>query len=160
MSCVSALKENGFIYFACDSQRTDTRSHYNAIAKWIKFENSIVAVVGDSYVMTVIETTSPFRGIDVTRQDIIAYLLELKASIPNDLKFAILIGGNSSLYRITNAFDLIEVELYDSIGSGQDIAIGSLFSTTGSAQARVETSVRAAIAYNPCCGGQIFTDRI
>jgi len=162
MSCICALKYDESIYFACDSQNTDSRAHYRMNPKWVKFGQTIVAVSGDSYVQTLIETQIPFQGIDVTREDVLAYSVTLKTTLPNDLKFTILLGGNQRLFRITNQFEVIEVEEYDAIGSGQDVALGALFASKLNPNAgfRVEDAVRAAIMWKPSCGGDVKNIRV
>ncbi len=158
MSVICALKHESDIYFACDSQNTDSRAHFKSNPKWVKFNSSLVAVSGDSYARTLIETQVPFQGTSVNRENVLAYSIQLKTTIPNDLSFTTLIGGNGDLFRITNQFEVIEIEEYDAIGSGQELALGSLYSSKKypSSGFRVEDAVRAACLYKTSCGGKIF----
>jgi len=161
MTCITALKYGSDVFFACDSQNTDSRIHYRSHPKWIEEKGVVVAVSGDSYVRTLIEVKCPFQG-DVTRDNVMAFSITLRTTLPNDLNFTILIGGNSSLFRITKDFEIIEVLEYDAIGSGQEVALGSLYSTRININAgfRVEDAVRAAIEWKAGVGGRVFNVKV
>lgn len=162
MTCIAALKSGSDVFFACDSQNTDSRIHYRSHPKWIEKEGVVVAVSGDSFVRTLIEVECPYPGTDVTRVNALAYSITLKTTLPNDLNFTILIGGSTRLFRITNTFEVIEVLEYDSIGSGQEVALGSMYSTrtNPSGGFRVEDAVRAASEWKVGCGGRIFNVKV
>lgn len=158
--CIVALKHDSDIYFGCDTQVNGDRSSFSLTPKWIKFNHSIVAVSGDPYVKIIIEAEAPFRSIDVSREDVLAYILTLKTLLPPDIQFSLLIGGNNNLFKILSNYEIIEVKTFDSIGPGEEVAIGSLFSTNSNPSLRVEMAVRTAIVFKSTCGGDILTDKI
>ena len=67
---------------------------------------------------------------------------------------ALLIGFRGKLYQMQGNFQLITTkEGYDAVGSGGNIALGSLHSTTGwfSTQKRIKAALDAACRANAGC---------
>lgn len=166
MSVVAAIRdlETNSIEFACDSQYTDGgRAHFNSEPKWIRGDTFILALTGKSLIRQLIREGNLFTHSVVTYETVCEFSTLLRTVVKDsglqDEKFSILIGGSGNLFRI-NRYDVIEVEEYDSIGSGSYVALGSMYTSNGNPKLRAEKAVRAAIKWTPGVGGKIFNARI
>jgi hypothetical protein len=134
-------------------------SRYTTVPKWIKSEHYIMGIEGDPVVELIVRGSCRLQSMDITYEDIIEYAITLSNALKG-YTFSILIGGNGNLYRITNEFKVVEIDQFDCIGEGSEVALGSLYSTDGLIQLRIETAVRAASVYCPHVGGQVFKGKI
>ena len=172
MSVIVAIKENGKIYFGCDSQVTTggtrtTLKNFNNYKIWkVKgVENCLMGCVGALRDACVIRTMDDlitdydvYKGnIDfdfvVNRivPDIIKRLKDAKYLKEDGLfefmDSSYLFSYKDSLYQIGGDGSVIEVEDYIATGSGSKEAIGSLLSTEGqNPEERIIKAIKASAA--------------
>lgn len=162
MSVVVGIRKEASVHFACDGQNTSDRAHFSEQSKWVTFGEKgnqvLIAITGDTFVRHHIEFSFAFTQ-EPTYENIVAWVWLLQEKL-GDRKFSLLIGGSGNLFRVSN-YEVVIVEEYEAIGSGAQVAVGSLYSTPEvPPQLRAEKAVRAAVKWIPSCGGKIFKERI
>jgi len=153
MSVIVAIKEKGKVYFGCDSQVSNSRSKFTLtnsnnfkIWKMKKFESiAMVGGVGSLRDINIIRVESELIDELSFYKDIIDFDYVVSRVVPKMFEIlakyerlskdsdcikymnsSYLISIKSNIYEIGMDGSVIEVDDYTAIGSGQDIALGSL----------------------------------
>lgn len=156
MTCVVAIKEPTQIIMASDSGSIDTDSMFimkRADQKMIIRDNRFLIGFAGSYShgQKVLTNYMPPQNVSMTpskymRTDFIDGLKELIDEKTMEASF--LIGYSGELFWIQEDFQVAEITYdYMAIGSGYELALGSLFSTEGSTEFRLTTALRASMEF-------------
>lgn len=168
MTCIVGIQNKGRVYLGGDSAATSPDGSQTIIADKKVFVNGGVAI-GICGSPKVIDPLRMIRFAKIKfRQDERNYLVEeVLPKIKDALKKsgcviehpehgeifqgALLIGVRGSLYRIESNFQIItDSHGFDAIGSGADIALGSLHSTKGirDSKTRIKSALEASSIAN------------
>lgn len=144
MSCIIAVKRNGVIVFGSDSLVSTSYNKYSCKNDKIFYKGkTIIGVAGSPRVGQLIQyelkdfkiksndQTEMEYMVKIVAQSIKTVLEENNACDPEEFPFEVLIGYNGKLYQMFNDFQIVELDYpYQAVGSGSDIAIGSLFTSS------------------------------
>lgn len=170
MTCIAAIKQNGNVYLASDSEVSWGNSKGDFGSKLAKTGELIIGTAGDSMTGDLIREvfSAPTRG----SKDAYKYLIsEYGPALRNFLKthevltikdgtarskFWAVVALDRRLFTIFSNFAVIEHEEYAAFGSGEEFAIGSLYSTSNlPVRERLTLAVSSAIKHAQGCGGDI-----
>jgi ATP-dependent protease HslVU (ClpYQ) peptidase subunit len=170
MTCIAALVEKGKVYMAADSAGTGGWNQYiRADGKMFAVsDDMLVGVCGSFRVRDLLKYRLPALRYDPKQEDVTHFIVtDLVEAIRQTLKDggachsengidefegAVLIAFKGRLFEIDNDFQVAEQTApYHAVGSGSDIAQGSLHSTHGlkmSPRKRLEKAMVASERYN------------
>ena len=168
MSVIAVRISKSKIEIAGDSQTTagnnkyvkydTTDKHINAYGKIFQVNNMTFGCAGyvsDIGLLQIFAKTH--KPKEMERDFIIDWLIEFKewanskAKIGfNDLSFTAFIISDKRVFKIYSWVDAHEVKSFDSLGSGQWLAMGAM-----EAGASVEDAVKVANKYDLYCSGEI-----
>lgn len=172
MTCIAALVERGKVYMAADSAGSDSNGVLNIRADGKMFavsDDMLIGVCGSFRVRDLIRYKLPALRYDPKQCPDIAQFIVTDfvdalrqtlrdggACVTSDgldsFQSDILVAYRGKLFEVSNDFQVAEqIAPYHAIGSGCDIAQGSLFSTQGlklSPKKRLERALTASEKYN------------
>ncbi len=174
MSVVIAVKENGKVYMGADTQSTrgsqkvsGTNLSNFKIVKVRNIENCIIGLVGNVRTTNILRMANDLIPDDYSGEidfefinnRILPYIFEnsekhgvLLTDKDDDSKYvnmSCLIAYRDKLFRITSGTTVLECSDYFAIGSGDDVAFGSLMATEGlSAEERILKALSISAKYN------------
>ena len=175
MTCIVGIKHNGKVYIGGDSQGSTYHSKVIRADQKVFVRDDMIFGFTSSYRMGQILRYSfviPKRLHE--DNDDMKYLVD--KFIPALIKCydeggyltkvqnasvggTFLLGYKNKLYKIENDFQVGEsVDDYDACGSGEDFALGSLFSTKTitDPEERIKLAIDAASSYSPGVGGSTY----
>jgi ATP-dependent protease HslVU (ClpYQ) peptidase subunit len=170
MTCIAALVEKGKVYMAADSAATGGWSQcIRSDGKMFAVsDDMLLGVCGSLRVRDLLKYKLPSLRYDPKQSDVTHFIVtdfvEAMRQCLRDggachsengidsFEGAVLIAFRGKLYEIDNDFQVAEqLAPYHAVGSGSDIAQGSLHSTHGlkmSARKRLERAMLASERYN------------
>lgn len=171
MTCVVGIEAEGVVYMGGDSALSDADSGCVRMIEDPKvFVAGCLAVVGCCSSLRVLQALKYGFELPVARSgvdemtymvvdfvDAVRSTLQKKGTLKKELGVELhdshlLVGYRGRLYCVEEDFQVYRVtEPWQAIGSGADLALGSLHSTAGSLQspcARIRMALEAAAAYN------------
>jgi ATP-dependent protease HslVU (ClpYQ) peptidase subunit len=171
MTCIAAVVERGRVYMAADSAGTDqwTQNIRSDGKMFLLSDDMLVGVCGSFRVRDLIRYKFPALRYDAKQCPEIAQFIvtdfvealrqtlkEGGSCLTNDgaesFDATVLVAYKGRLFEVSGDFQVGEQTVpYHAIGSGSDIAQGSLYSTCGlkmSARKRLEKAMEASERYN------------
>jgi ATP-dependent protease HslVU (ClpYQ) peptidase subunit len=172
MTCIVGIKDNGKVYIGGDSLGS---SHYKKVIRVdqkIFIKNDMIFGFTSSYRMGQILRYS-FVAPKQLHEDADDMEYLVNKFIPALIKCydshgyltkkenvviggVFLLGYKTKLYKIESDFQVGEsINEFDACGSGEDFALGSLYSTTAitDPESRIQTAINAAAEFSPGVGG-------
>lgn len=161
MSVIVALKEKGRVYLGSDTLASTENGSlwYNKDKIWKSStnDNILIGGVGLLSVIDQVRYGYPFDADTPDYENVNAWIQRLREIFKESLDFKFFICGNGKLFLADGHGLLVEIKEYGAIGSGSELALGSLMSTRISIsdpEARIHIALDAAIHYNAYCGGE------
>lgn len=160
MTCIAALIHDRRIWMGGDSAITseDFRGAVAHPKVWLS-EPHVIGVAGTLRVQQVVGATfSPGPPIGPLRRWVHVMLPRLLIDClddalidrrAKDFDLELLVGFKGHLYTIDRTFSVTESVEYAAIGSGSAFALGSLASTDGEPEERLQTALLAAEKHDP-----------
>ena len=171
MTCIVGMEHNGRVVFGADSQVTNGGIGYTSGPSKVFVINGIVmgytgpCKVGNILRHRLQPTKPPKRNLDnyisTTLVDLIRSAFNTHGFLEKNNGWEstlgnIMIGLHGSIYVMEENFQVLRFQSkYHAIGSGQEIALGSLFSTSHikTPKKRIEMALKAAANYCTTVGG-------
>lgn len=168
MSIVIALKEKSIVYMASDTLAcTDTgHSFYHFPKVWkTNNENIIIGGVGSARMVETVRFGFPYDYDTPSRDTIAAWILDIisKNEIKENDGFSFIVAGNGKAFVATNNGFVLEIDKYEAIGSGRDLAMGALTISEQmnlQPEERLHRVVQAVMTYDINVGGLIEINMI
>jgi len=170
MSCVVVLKKDDRILFGADTlvSRYNYANHVKDI-KLFKNKYSVYGLVGSARLCNVLKHNfnPPVKKVDESTEEYIhtsyidelrrcfinSYIMKSDEPYPEDDSGTFLTVIDDRVFKITRNFYVEEILDYCAIGSGEEYAYGSLFSTIGEkSETRIEKAIKSASYYCPTVG--------
>ncbi|KAA1237121.1 hypothetical protein FHL81_10810 [Agrobacterium tumefaciens] len=167
MTCIVALQHNGKVYVGGDASATCTWSLYSVAGstpKVFEKDEMIIGSAGSPREAQIIRhlTTFPRCHPDVdATQHIVATVVEcIRSSLRThgalqvtdnveSMESSLIIAFRDQLFDIDGKFSVIQSDRpFTAIGSGRDLALGSLHTSIAQPEARVQLALEAAEAFN------------
>ena len=175
MTCIVALKHEGKIYMGSDSQISCGRQKLIGECKVFKKGTMLIGSAGYSRFQKILrynfnipehnESLSDIEYLNSVFIDSLRELCDKKQYLriiesKSEISDTTLIGYNGKIYKMALDFDVSTYDIpYFAIGSGEDIALGSMFSTINITELAPENKIKLAIGaacyFNDGCGGDI-----
>lgn len=168
MSVVVALKEQSIVYLASDTMACNQvgQTFYNFPKVWKSInENIMIGGVGNVHVIEAVRLAFPYDYDTPSRETVCAWILDVidKNTIDKDDSFSFIVAGNGKAFIARHDALVLEIERFDAIGSGREVALGALsMSETMNIQPeeRLHRVVQACMVYELGVGGRIEIDII
>jgi ATP-dependent protease HslVU (ClpYQ) peptidase subunit len=159
MSVVVALKEKARVYLGSDTLASKENGEvwYNVPKIWKSFtsDNILIGGVGSLSEVHQVRHGYPFDADVPTHENVNAWIQRLREVFKESPDFKFFICGSGKIFLAEGSGLLVEIEEYGAIGSGAELAQGSLFSTVNDPpDFRIQTALDAAITYDAFCGGK------
>jgi ATP-dependent protease HslVU (ClpYQ) peptidase subunit len=157
MTVIAAYMDDKKCVIGCDSMGTTSYVKYRVGSKLIHKGECSIGVCGDLRTIDIItedEQLYEVFSIDSLRR----FRDRLMELVPDVKEFnsALLIASSQGIFGIGCAFTLTRIpQNYMAVGSGEEIALGSMFNSRmmgDPAEVAVETAVKAAIEHSNTCG--------
>jgi ATP-dependent protease HslVU (ClpYQ) peptidase subunit len=168
MTIVAALEHDDAVWIACDSivSSGDTVDALGS-PKWRRRGDVIVAWCGDVSTAQAIETAH--RRQRAPGVDVLAYVYRVAAQTRRTIRarrvayseVSLLVAVAGRVWSVDGNGAVMRSEWgYAAIGSGAELALGSLASTSGDPSARVVAAVRAACRHSSSCAEPVRVESI
>lgn len=159
---ILALKEKSRVYIASDSLFNDAGNlYYNQSKIWqCESEQILMAGEGDPNVIEYVRRDMPFIGDTPERNKCAVYMHNLKKIFDDNgfgsLRWAFFIGGNGKIFLIRSDGFILEVQQFETIGEGRDVA-NAVLNVTNSQdpEVRIRTAFAEVMKSSPRVGGNI-----
>lgn len=159
MTCIVGIAEEGHVYIGADRGASDGASITSIKNPKVEIKNGwIYAYAGTigvgqlfSFLTLPEKVDDPFSYIRLTIVEDMKKLLESFSHNPDEPNTSWLIGKNGRLFELSAGdWGLIEID-HTAIGSGNQYAFGSLYTSNNHPIDRIQTAIDAAILYSPEC---------
>lgn len=161
MTCIVGIVDNGTIYIGGDRSASDEVSIISMKQPKVYVRDEWIygyaGTIGEGQWMNYIDLPSPEGDVERIIKTKVANLLhENMDNCNSESDTSFIIGARGRLFEFSiQDWGVIEVE-ETSIGSGHQIAFGSLYTSIGREPIeRIGTALGAAITYSPSCQGPI-----
>lgn len=177
MTCVVGLVEKDYVYIGADSMGSDRYSKTHRADKKVFKNGPFLFGFTSSYRMGQLlryafDPPEPPPKVDLYEFMVTDFIDEMRSmmrlkgwlSRENGVETAgtFLVATAGRLFCIEDDMQVAESMLtYEAVGSGEEFAMGSMFSTVGQPpRDRIKTAIKAASTFSTTVGGQIVIQRI
>lgn len=178
MTCIAGVVHKGQVWLASDGQATWGWSKFDVGSKVVQVDDLAIAITGYSAVSVAIQNRMQLpevpedeskhdRWLCVQVPDAIRRCLKEAGILANedgriDAGCSAIIGWRGRLCTMDSLLACSpEVRPYTALGSGGDVALGSLFSTEGKTpKSRLETAINAANMWAVGCGCDVHVVKV
>lgn len=178
MTCIAALVDKGTVYMGADSMGTSDDDAYDAVfpKKIFRIDDMLIGVAGSLRIIQLLQYAwdipdrgnLPANAYMVAVAESIRHLLsDVEASSTVDgtrrvYEGMVMIGYEGKIYRIFSDFAVTQTKQdYATIGSGGQVASGSLFSTKGmEPKKRIQLALNAAAQHISSVRGPFTIEKL
>jgi ATP-dependent protease HslVU (ClpYQ) peptidase subunit len=170
MTCIVAIEDGDRVWMGCDSQDTWGGHKLPMLSRKVfSVGEWLIGVAGQSRVADVLELAfqapKRARGISNRQYLVMVFIPTLISTLEqhgalvtaedgsNSMEATMLMARGGECYAVSDDYSVGRITEYYAIGSGGDLALGSLHSTEGEpAECRILLALEAAIKYDAGCG--------